>query len=191
MFIYSLIVFAIFYSYLQFKVIANENSFIPSKSDALIILGHSLLDGEEPDEWLIERLQIGLKLYQEGYATYIIVTGGKGSSDKIPVSVAMKNWFIQNGVPEKYIIVEDRSRNTNENFKFIEFSDNEISSILVVTNDFHMYRSMKIANHYFDTVSGSSANTDFSFRKMLAYLKEPLSLIKVSIEIGNLKVLYN
>lgn len=179
--ILCIFLFVVFYAYLQYKVIKYENFFVPSKSTALVILGHSLENGENPDKWLVERLKTGLELYESGYADIIAVTGGTGFYDKIPVAVAMEEWLIQNGVPSESIIVENKSKDTIENFKFLKNMDNNIDSILVVTNDFHMYRSMEIANHYFNNVSGQSAKIPFSFRKILAYLKEPLSLIKVSI----------
>ena len=182
-FTYIFIICILYYFYLQYQVVTNENSFKPEKSDAIIILGHALENGKTPGEWLIKRLQTGLELYEEGYAEYIVVTGGEGFFDRIPVAVAMKQWLVDSGVSELDIIVEDESKNTNENFKFTKNDNNQIDSILVVTNDFHMYRSMMIASHYFSDVSGKSANIEFGFDKLIAYLKEPLSIIKVLLDI--------
>ena len=173
----------LYISSLLFHVVEDEDSFTPSKSDAIMVLGHSLEDGSIPGDWLVLRLEEGLRLYEEGYGSYIIGTGGEGPWDKKPVADSMKEWLIEKGVSEDTVITEPMASNTYENFKYSsEISEeNHINSIVIVTNDFHMYRSMLIGSRFYENISGSGAEVPMSFRKLLAYLKEPLSIIKYNL----------
>lgn len=180
---FLIIAFALLFFYLQVKVVFRSNSFNPKPSDAIVILGHAMVDTYTPSPWLESRLQEGLYLYFNNYADKIIVSGGVGPTDNVPVAYGMKNWLVSRGVPIEYILVEDSSNNTYENFKYSKEVAyiNNITSIIVVTNDFHMYRSIYISSKFFEYVSGSSAYTTFNFSKLLAYIKEPLSIIKYTV----------
>ncbi len=174
----------IMFAYLQINVISNQDAFSPKPSDAILVLGHSInpKDGT-PDEWMALRLLSALELYNEGYAKKIIVSGGKAPDDVMSAAEAMKQWFVYNGVDSANILIENKSATTDENFKFSKViaDENGIGSIIVVTNDFHIYRSMIIASDYFSDISGYASDVDFSFNKLLAYLKEPFSIIKYYI----------
>ncbi len=176
-----IIIFILLFLYLQISVIFYKAPSFNEKADAIIILGHSISEGYEPSLWLVERLERGLSLYNEGFSAKIIVTGGKGTKDGVAVANVMKGWLVQKGVPKEDIIAEDRAGNTYENFKFTkELTEGmDIGSLIVVTNDFHMYRSVYIGELFFETVHASPAKVNFSVRKALAYLKEPFSLMKI------------
>lgn len=105
---------------LQFAVFFYPHFAIPRKSDSIVILGYALKDGLTPDNWLELRLKKGMELYNRGYSKTIIVSGGQGKKDKIPVSISMKRWLITNGIPESDIITEESSHSTDENFKYTQ-----------------------------------------------------------------------
>jgi len=62
------------------------------------------------------------ELYREGYAPKILFTGGLGRNTEgmlpEPEAVRFAKVAMECGVPEKDIILEDRSRNTKENIEF-------------------------------------------------------------------------
>ncbi len=180
---YSIIILLFLFLQLQYNVIKMSNVYKPEKSDVILILGHSLENGEVPGEWSANRLRTGLDLYERGYAKYILVSGGKGSKDNFPVGQSMKEWLIREGVPEHAIILEDKASNTYENILFAnEILQNlNFENVIIVTNDFHMYRSMLIASDFFTSVSGQKTDTKLSISKFLAYIKEPFSIAKYEI----------
>lgn len=163
----------------EIYILSYSKNLIPEKSDAVLILGHALKDGYNPDKLLIERLNKGLELYEKGYGKYIIVSGKQGPNDTIPVSVSMKNWLMEHNVPENIILTETKSGNTYENFKYSKetASLNNIKSIIVVTNDFHMFRSLSIAKMFFEKVSAGFAESDFSLDYLIFTVKEPFSVL--------------
>lgn len=155
----------------------------PSKSDIILVLGFGLIDGEYPDEWLESRLSKSLELYNEGFGEYIIVSGGKGPKDNIPVAYAMKNWLVEKNVPKEKILVEDKAVNTFENIILSKpiLESKNTSSVVVVTSDFHIYRALKISKNHFGDVSGVAAPSEGFFKKTIYYLREDLAVLKYLI----------
>lgn len=179
-----IVLFTIIYAVLLINVVSKGNdSDDKSPKDAIVVLGYSLDNGDTPSNYLVERMETALSLYTQGYAKNIIVTGGRGPTDNIPVAIAMKKWFIENGVPVDFIYTDTISNNTYENFVFAKeiCKENGFESVLVVTNDFHMYRSMTICKEFFYDYSGYSSILPLSFKKITLYLKEPLSFIKYEV----------
>lgn len=99
----------------------------------------------------------------------IVVTGGQGETEPFTEGSEMKRYLIEEmGISEDRIIVEEASMNTFENMTFtgeiLEKADTgfsyENTPILVVTNNFHMYRAMQIAKKAgFENVSGAPSGT--------------------------------
>ena len=156
-----------------------------AKADAIIILGHSLEEGE-PSEWLLSRLYAGMELFFAGYAPYIITTGGQGPNDNAPVAYVMKGWLIANGIPEVNILVEPNSSSTFENFwysqQILESYGIYNASIIISTNYFHLHRSEIIANVFFDTVYTIGSPVAPSFSAFLYYIREPAAIVKFGFD---------
>jgi len=154
--------------------------------DAILVLGHSIDEYNQPSEMLYLRLQtaLGLSIGHERRAI-IIVSGGQGPTDAVSVGQAMKEWLIDRGVSADRIIVEDASGNTYENFMYSAAIAQEIGfrRIIVVTNEFHMFRAMRTANLFFDDAIGIAAfdRVDMS-RDMTATMREPFSLVKLAFD---------
>jgi uncharacterized SAM-binding protein YcdF (DUF218 family) len=95
-----------------------------------------------------DRIGYAAKLYKEGKAPFIMVSGGFidffGST--VPESDAMKELLMAQGVPEEDIVLESRSRNTYENAIYArEIADEmDFNQILLVTSGLHMPRSVAI-----------------------------------------------
>ncbi|KOA19397.1 hypothetical protein CLHOM_21880 [Clostridium homopropionicum DSM 5847] len=119
------------------------------KSDYLLILGAGLR-GETMSLTLTQRMNKALEYLREHPDTKIIVSGGKGTGESITEAEAMKRFLIQNGVEEKYIIKEEKSTNTAENFQYSrdiirKIDTREAIKITVVTTNFHMFRAKQLA----------------------------------------------
>ncbi len=119
---------------------------IPERSDCIIVLGCSVY-GTTPSPFLAGRLQHAELLYRQGYANYIIVSGGQGAGELISEAEAMKNYLIERGIDSDRIIIENRSTSTYENLayskeKMVEFA---LSDAIIVSNKFHLRRASYIA----------------------------------------------
>lgn len=110
----------------------------------LVGLGFQLNPDGSMQPELIGRLEM-LKRAAEKYPQAIIVcTGGHTASNNSSVSEAgqMAEWLVRNGVDASRILVEGSSLTTQENAAYtlglLEQSHPEVTSIAIVTSDYHM-----------------------------------------------------
>ena len=157
----SIILFVFLFCFIQYLIIkeyitdrksVNENK----KVDYVIILG-ARVKGENPTKSLMERIKAATEYLKKNPETKVIATGGQGKNEGIAEGLAIKRELLKNGISEDRIVLEDKSKNTVENFKFslekiknIENSKNILNNnqkikVLIVTNDYHIFRSKNIA----------------------------------------------
>lgn len=112
----------------------------------IIILG-AQIRGKNITGSLKRRLDKGLRYLQENPETICIVSGGKGRGEEISEAEAMFAYLRDCGMDEKRIYMEDKSTTTCENLIFSKqfIHDLEKDSVGIVSNNFHIYRSMKMA----------------------------------------------
>jgi uncharacterized SAM-binding protein YcdF (DUF218 family) len=126
-------------------------------ADVIVILA-----GEET-----ERVEYGVKLFKEGWArkNRIILAGGPLVWKYTSASL-MKEEAISLGVPKKDILLEDKSRNTEEDAIFTKeiFKKYGYKSCILVTSPYHSRRATKIFRKVMgDKVTVISAPTDKSW----------------------------
>lgn len=118
----------------------------PSASDCIIVLGCRLY-GTVPSPFLAARLDEALRLYNQGLAGRVVVSGGQGSGEDITEAEAMKRYLVQRGVPADRVILEDRSTSTEENLRFSmeQMRAHGLQSAVVVSNRYHLLRASILA----------------------------------------------
>ncbi|MBR6252958.1 MAG: YdcF family protein [Clostridia bacterium] len=85
-----------------------------------------------------------LQKEKTGKGIRFVVSGGKGNDEIISEAQAMKNYLLEKGIEESDIILEDKSTNTFENFKYsneLIKKENEKANIAFSTNNYHVFRS--------------------------------------------------
>jgi uncharacterized SAM-binding protein YcdF (DUF218 family) len=135
---------------IEVLIITSIHTDTRANVDYVIILGAGL-KGEQMTVTFQNRVDKGLNFLQKNPDLKVIVSGGKGYAEKISEAEAMKRYLVKNGIPENRIIMEDRSTNTAENFKFSRelISPDERQGkpgILIVTSEFHMLRAKMLAS---------------------------------------------
>ncbi len=152
----------------------------PSGISHVIVLG-AKLNGDALSLSLYYRVQAAMEYLEANEAAKVIVSGGQGPGESITEAEAMSNFFIKNGIAENRIIREDLSTSTFENFKFSrEIVGEEIKEIVVVTNDFHMYRSLVIAKRQGFKPYSLAAPTPLIVKGKLL-IREYLAILKTAI----------
>ena len=94
------------------------------------------------------RADDAVRLYKQGVVNKLFLTGGFGflskNRDTSEASI-MRNYMLAQGISDKDIIIEDKSRDTYENMKNslrqIEDECGKDGKIVIVTSDFHSKRS--------------------------------------------------
>ena len=118
----------------------------PAKLDYIVVLG-AKVNGTQPGGALRNRIQVAYEYWQDNPDTVIIASGGQGDDEGISEAQCIFNGLTSKGVPPSSILLEDESTSTYENLsnslKMIT-SDEDII-IGIVTNNFHIYRALRIA----------------------------------------------
>ena len=154
------------------------------KDDYILVLGAGLND-RIPTATLRGRLDAAIECIKEDDTGYIVVSGGQVGDEDLPEAHAMSKYLQDKGVDKERIIIEDESRNTNQNFKFskekIEQHSNKSLdevSVKIVTTDFHAFRSSILAkrNGYvnFDNYSSSTV----WYLIPVTYTREAFAIVK-------------
>ena len=107
--------------------------------DCILILGCGVR-GNSPSLMLADRLSKGLELYQDGASQKLLMSGDHGKDDYDEVNV-MKDFAIENGVASKDIFMDHAGFSTYESmYRAKEVF--EANKILIVTQEYHLYRAV-------------------------------------------------
>lgn len=113
--------------------------------DCIIVLGAGIW-GEEPSPMLQDRLNQAIELYKKGVAPKIIMSGDHGRKDYDEVNV-MKEYAIENGVPSEDIFMDHAGFSSYESiYRAKEIF--EVKKAVIVTQKYHLYRALYIANQF-------------------------------------------
>lgn len=114
-------------------------------ADYCIVLG-AQWKTSGPSEVLRRRLDSAVKYLKENPATAAVVSGGQGRDEIISEAEGMRQYLMNAGIEEERILMEDKSTNTRQNLAFSAgLIDVENSRVVIVTNNFHVFRAVKIA----------------------------------------------
>jgi uncharacterized SAM-binding protein YcdF (DUF218 family) len=114
----------------------------PVKAPVAVILGAAVWDGQ-PSPALRERLDIAVELYENGWTTRFLCTGGTPGGEPPEASVCAQ-YLTAHGVPARAIIQETESRSTWENLTNARkiLGQEGVDEILLVTHGFHLKRAL-------------------------------------------------
>ena len=114
-------------------------------ADYVVVLG-AQWKSNGPSYVLQKRLDAAVLYLGENPDTKVIVSGGKGDNEHISEAEGMYGYLVAAGIAEDRILMEDQSTNTCENLVFSsKLLDKENNRVVLVTNNFHMFRAVKIA----------------------------------------------
>lgn len=113
----------------------------------IIVLGACIREGKISGS-LKRRLDQALSYLNANPQTIAVVSGGQGRNEETTEALAMRNYLLQCGVEDERIIMEDKSRNTKENLEnCLAYIKNKEQAVGIVTNNFHVYRAVKLAKY--------------------------------------------
>lgn len=125
--------------------IIKDNSTSMNDADCILILGAGIW-GDEPSPMLQDRLEEGIRLYKEGVAPKIIMSGDHSREEYDEVNV-MKDYAIEKGVPSEDIFMDHAGFSTYDSIvRAKEIFD--VENLIVVTQEYHLYRALYIANQF-------------------------------------------
>ena len=109
--------------------------------DAIVVLGAAQYDGE-PSPALRERLDHAVRLFNDGHAAIVWVTGGRRPGDRFSEASASSRYLIRNGVPDSAVKLETNGENTYESLaataRYLRQDGHR--DVLLVSDPWHAYR---------------------------------------------------
>ena len=141
----SIILSINFYVILSTKKQIVDLSNLKNKNDydCIIVLGAGIW-GDRPSPMLQDRLDEAIKLYEEGKAPKIIMSGDNGQEGYDEVNV-MKDYAIEKGIPSEDIFMDHAGFSTYESiYRAKEIF--QVKKAIIVTQKYHLYRALYIAN---------------------------------------------
>lgn len=177
-------------------------------AEYVIVLG-AQVRGETPTLVLNARIKAAAEYLNEYPDAIAIASGGKGSGESISEAEAIKRGLMRLGIAEERILLEDRSTSTAENLTYsaeviqrYEAAQNGMvrealdgedvagkilfvpKDVVLVTNDFHVYRGVRLAENLgYMQVSGLGA-TDFFAVTIQYYVREFFAIVAENVR-GN------
>lgn len=139
------------------------------KIDYIIVLGCGLI-GDKVSPLLKNRLDKSIEVYknqlEKGASVKIIVSGGKGHDEVVSEACAMKNYLLSQNIPDKDILLEDKSTTTYENMLYSKKIMESISKnyrCTFVSNNYHIFRASIYARKAGIRAYGIGSPTSFYF----------------------------
>lgn len=150
-------------------------------ADYVIVLGAHVY-GERMSTNLKYRVEAAYEYLKENPAAKAVLSGGQGSGEEITEAEAMRLFLTGKGISEDRILVDETSTNTEENLRnSLELIENKEQRIVVVSNDFHIYRAKGIARKQgFEKVEGIGSRTVI-YTIPNCYAREVVAVLKYRI----------
>jgi uncharacterized SAM-binding protein YcdF (DUF218 family) len=168
-----------------YTVYAVVYRWIPHHRDAdvIVVLGCGLVDGEV-SPLLAARVDSAVAEYRArvaaGDSPLLVMSGGQGPDEDRAEAEAMADYAQRLGVPGDRILVENQSTNTEENLRFtgelLESNGLVDPALLIVTNNFHVLRSVSLSRRMRSRVSALGAPTPWYYLPS-AFLREFAALV--------------
>jgi uncharacterized SAM-binding protein YcdF (DUF218 family) len=139
-------VIVVYFGVTLVQVWLTSRQYDPHPAGAILVMGAAQYDCV-PSPDLEARLDEALKLYREGYAHLVVVTGNKEPGDKCTEAQSGAMYLAHMGVP-KGDIIEAGGDDSYENIAdaLPKLEAHKVRAILVTTDPFHEDRSMAIAS---------------------------------------------
>lgn len=137
--------------------------------DYIIILGCKIKKDNSLPPLLKGRVDRAIEfrnaqLKANGKDLIFVPSSGKGDDETITEAEAMKKYLIKQGIKEKNILIENKSRNTYENIKFSnEIINNKDANIIFSTTNYHVLRAGLIATEQGLKIEGIGSKTKIYF----------------------------
>lgn len=164
-----------------------------TNADYLFLLGGGIDKNGELPVNVLYRCDTAAQYLQDNQHTTVIVTGGTLKFLPFPEAPAIKAALEERGIESERIIIEDQALDTIQNFQYsldliitlenITKEEALNKSVVVVTNNFHLARSLRLAHRLdFTHVQGLAAKTAWYMTPHM-YLREIGAYIKLQLRI--------
>ncbi|HPF83566.1 MAG TPA: ElyC/SanA/YdcF family protein [Bacilli bacterium] len=158
------------------KYILDEEEIGRYKFDCITVLGASVKADGTPSHMLQDRLDKSIVLYNNNISDKILMSGDHAYYDYDEVN-AMKNYNIKNGIPSSDIFLDHAGISTYDSMYRLK-NIYEVKKTVIVTQDYHLYRSIFIARKLGIEAYGVTANPREYSNQIYRDAREILARVK-------------
>ena len=112
-------------------------------ADCILVLGAGLKPDGTPNYMLRDRLDLGIKLYKDGVAPKLLLSGDNGQERYDEVN-AMKTYTLDAGVPSEDIFMDHAGFSTYDSM-YRARDIFEVEKAIIITQRYHQYRALYTA----------------------------------------------
>lgn len=161
------------------QIVTDETTSYSKKNpaDCAMVLGASVTANRTPSPMLRDRLDRGIELYKKGIVRKLLLSGDNGQVEYNEVET-MKAYALKHGVKKQDIFLDHAGFSTYESVYRAQ-SVFQVKTMIVVTQQYHEYRALYIAEKLGVTAEGISAtqksyagDTMREIREILARTKD-------------------
>lgn len=145
-------------------------------ADCILVLGAGVRDDGSPSHMLEDRLKVGISLYESGAADLLLMSGDHGQAHYDEVS-CMLQYAVNAGVPAEAIFLDHAGFSTYESL----YRAREIfgaKRILIVTQEYHLYRALFVADALGLEAVGISADLRTYMGQSMRDAREGIARVK-------------
>jgi len=167
------LILAVWFTIHTIYTISDGRSYPSRKADVAVILGNKVNEDGSLSERLRQRLETGIKLYNDDLVKYIVVSGGLGK-EGFYEGDKMREYLLEHNIPDSIIIVDNNGNNTRLTVRNFEEINKRYSfeKMVVVSQYFHITRTKLLFRQYgFTNLQGASPDY-FEWRDLYAIPRE-------------------
>ncbi len=149
---------------------ASDLSLPNGPFDCILVLGAGLRADGTPSPMLEDRLELAVKLYQQGYSSKLLLSGDNGTEYYDEVT-AMRNYVLDQGVPESAVVCDYAGFSTYDSMYRAKgiFC---VQRAIVVTQGYHLSRALFIGKALDIEVYGAAADQETFHGQQARELRE-------------------
>lgn len=158
-------------------VLSLENIENADEADCILVLGALVYGDDQLSSVLKDRVDYAIALYEAGKARRLLFSGDHGQTDYDEVN-AMMDYAVAQGVPKEDIFLDHAGFSTYESL-YRARDVFCISKVIIVTQDFHIWRAVYVARQLGLKAEGVNSNprrygneTKDALRECLARVKD-------------------
>ena len=144
--------------------------------DCILVLGCGVNANGKPSSMLSDRLNRSVELYNLGVSSKLLMSGDHGRSDYDEVD-AMKQFAVDAGIASENVFMDHAGFSTYESM----YRAKEVfqaQKILIVTQQYHLYRAIYIAEQLGLEAYGVAADGDNYYGQFTRDIREILARVK-------------
>lgn len=157
-------------------LIISVDEAISINPDCIIVLGAGVRSDGSPSPMLQDRLITGIELYDEGVSNRLLMSGDHTKIGYDEVNI-MKSYAVDKGIPSEHVFMDHAGISTYDSI----YRAKEIfqaDKIVIVTQEYHLYRALHIAKKLGVEAYGVSADVRTYAGQSMRELREKAARVK-------------